>query len=204
MTREPTGAAIQRESSAQPRPSRRVRFVVLAMLGILLLALMASQCWVLTGRHYTVEEGHLYRSAAQSHADLVAFCRKKGIRLVVDFRKNKELAHAEAETLAHAGIRHIHLPTTQNPPQDDVMRFLDIMDAAREQPVLIHCTHGVGRTGVFAAVYRMEYQGWSPRRAWLEAMMLAGFGSFLPGSEKARRILSYKPRAAARPTGVRP
>jgi protein tyrosine phosphatase (PTP) superfamily phosphohydrolase (DUF442 family) len=143
-----------------------------------------------------VEDGRLYRSGALPADRLTRLCAEKGIRTVVDFRKTESDAREEAATLARLGVRSIHLPSAQVPPADTVTAFLQIMDETRGEPVLIHCRHGVGRAGVFAAIYRMEYQGWSPRRAWLEAWAYSGFTSFLPGSSKAAFILSYRPRLA--------
>jgi protein tyrosine/serine phosphatase len=68
------------------------------------------------------------------------------------------------------------------------------MDDPQNRPVLIHCIHGVGRTGVFSAIYRIEYQDWSHKRALLEAILLSGFGSFGPNSDKAKFIKDYQPR----------
>jgi len=68
------------------------------------------------------------------------------------------------------------------------------MDGSRNEAVLIHCVHGSGRTGLFSAIYRMEYQGWPRWRAIAEEMMLGGVRSFAPGSAKARFLWGYTPR----------
>ena len=80
------------------------------------------------------------------------------------------------------------------PRPEAVAEFLKIMDEEANLPVLIHCEHGVGRTGVFAAIYRMEYQGWPNARAQWEALALAGFESFREDRPKGRFILDYVPR----------
>jgi protein tyrosine phosphatase len=169
--------------------------IVVAVVG----AVAWSQYWVVTGRITTVERGRLYRSAALAPDALVAFCRSHGIRTVIDLRKTSGDTESEGAALAHAGIRHVALPTGQVPDADTVRRFLAVMDDRATGPVLVHCTHGVGRTGVFAAIYRMEYQGWSSRAAIFEAMAVAGFGSFGPGNSKAAFLSAYVPRAGARP-----
>jgi protein-tyrosine phosphatase len=58
-----------------------------------------------------------------------------------------------------------------------VERFLAVMDDPDSYPVLIHCHAGLHRTGVITAVYRMEYQGWTPRRA-VDEMKRNGFGEW--------------------------
>lgn len=175
---------------------RRAGLILLGLLAALLLA--AGVLWARAGRFATVAEGRLYRSAALPPADVVELCRREGIRTVVDLRKTTWKARQEQEVLERAGIRHLHLPSTQVPRPEVIERFLEIVDH-EPGPILLHCTHGVGRTGALVAVYRMEREGWSPRRAWLEALAIAGFGSFLPGSPKAEFVLRYqrRPKPAA-------
>jgi protein-tyrosine phosphatase len=73
------------------------------------------------------------------------------------------------------------------------------MDDPAYHPVLIHCSHGCGRTGVFTAIYRMEYQGWSNRDALNEARRksgsLPGNKGFRDDNRKAKFLLAYQPRA---------
>ena len=54
--------------------------------------------------------------------------------------------------------------------------MLAVFDDPASYPVLIHCKAGLHRTGCMAAVYRMEYQGWTPRQAVAE-MRANGFAA---------------------------
>ena len=56
--------------------------------------------------------------------------------------------------------------------------FLNLMDDPDSYPVLIHCKAGLHRTGCLTAVYRMEYQGWSPGEAYSE-LKAHGFGDWV-------------------------
>lgn len=74
-------------------------------------------------------------------------------------------------------------------------RFLEIMDNPANYPVLIHCKAGLHRTGVLAAVYRMEYQGWTPSQAIAE-MKALGFGEWPCTSANdyiTQYVLTYRP-----------
>jgi len=168
------------------------------VLGALLLILIGIGAylgtWAAMGRFAVVDAGRLYRSAELPLSRLTDTCRRLGIRTVADFRMGSPEVDAEAGALREIGVRHVHLPTGQVPPPEVVDAFLRIMSDRENHPVLIHCEHGVGRTGVHAAIYRMEFQGWSNRRARLEAMLLAGFDSFQKDTEKARFLESYTPR----------
>jgi predicted protein tyrosine phosphatase len=143
-----------------------------------------------------VEPGRLYRSAELPATRLVGLCRRYGITTVVDFRGDSATVRVEAAALARAGITHVNIPAEQVPSAEAVAKFLRLMDEKPRDCTLIHCEVGVGRTGVFAAIYRMEYHGWPAAFATLEAMAYSGFGSFYPWSPKARFLAGYKPRAS--------
>jgi protein tyrosine/serine phosphatase len=58
------------------------------------------------------------------------------------------------------------------PAEENVRRLLDIMADRKNHPVLIHCYRGVHRTGTYAAIYRMEHNGWSNAEAMEELKAL--------------------------------
>ena len=172
-------------------PWRRLALLVL----VVVLGMVAGGFyWDARGRVATVDAGRLYRSKAMPPERLVEVSRHLGIRTVIDLRKPGPGVTAEADALARAGIRHVSLPSTQVPELATIDRFLDLMGGEVAQPVLIHCRHGVGRTGVFSAVYRMERQGWSSLGATVDALIMAGGGSFGPFSEKRAFLGRYQLR----------
>lgn len=172
----------------------RTRKILVFVFIVLLIVGAYAGFWELSSKFRTVEKGILYRSAELSDKKLIELCRKHGIRTVIDLRTDETKALAEESSLKMIGVKHIHLPSTQIPSSQKVKLFLRIMDESSNRPVLMHCVHGIGRTGLFSAIYRMEYQGWTNSRALLEAMVLSGFGSFLPNSQKAKLITNYTPR----------
>jgi len=194
--RDPKSDSGQGPNDSQAGAGLRPRSVVLITIVLLLLAIGGYVAyWAATGRYAVVDPGRLYRSAEYAPWRLVEEGKRVGIRTVVDFRKDSPKVDAEAEALGEAGIRYAHLATDQVPPAEVVDAFLEIMSEEANLPVLIHCEHGVGRTGLHAAIYRMEFQGWSKRCARVEAMLLAGFDSFQKDTDKARFIESYTPRS---------
>jgi len=190
-----------------PRPKRRLRRGWIA--AVLFLALVAGVAayialWTSRGRIAVVDEGRLYRSAELSPERLAALCRELGIRTVVDFRKEGPGTEAEAEALREIGVRYAPLPTEQLPGPGVVEGFLSVMSDEANLPVLIHCVHGVGRTGLHAAVYRIEFQGWTREQARWEAMLLSGFDSFQKSTPKGRFLLEYVPVKGREAGGTAP
>jgi len=145
-----------------------------------------------------VTEGVLYRSGQPNLGDLKRLRDRYGIRTVVNLRRldeqtgrkgpSLEEERREAERL---GLRFIHFPMDieQQVDQDTVRQWLDLIRQEAVRPILVHCKAGVERTGLLVALYRMEVEGWSPRRALDEAVHMR----FEPEEEKhvAEFILSY-------------
>ncbi|MFC2165849.1 tyrosine-protein phosphatase [Acidobacteriota bacterium] len=150
--------------------------------------------WELTNKFIAVHKGNLYRSAEIHSNRLLKLSQKHGIRTVIDLRIEKDKAQIEKGLLKTIGVKHVHIPSGQIPTMEAVEAFIKIMDDPQNRPALIHCIHGVGRTGIFSAIYRIEYQGWTHSKALFEAMLLAGFSSFRSNSDKAKFISDYKPR----------
>ncbi len=154
-----------------------------------------------------IDPGRVYRSGQMTAEGLADAVRRYGIRTVVNVQDEfpdpdldvtfwtlqtvKEKAFCET-----LGVRYVHLmpdlvakgavpplrPTVIEP-------FLALCDNPDNYPVLIHCHAGLHRTGVLAAVYRMEYQGWTPLQAWQE-MRAEGFGPWV-GSAANEYVRQY-------------
>jgi tyrosine-protein phosphatase SIW14 len=133
-----------------------------------------------------VEEGVLYRSGQPSPAGLERLIHDYDIRTVVCFRdaeKGKtEIPPEQWEEpfCAKLGVNYVRLPlrvwshdqTGVIPADENVRRLLEIMADRKNHPVLIHCYRGVHRTGTYAAIYRMEHNGWSNADAMEELKAL--------------------------------
>jgi protein tyrosine/serine phosphatase len=172
----------------------------------------------------TVQAGVLYRSGCltvEGFADTVA---RYHIKTIINFQdefpdpavRNSYLdtsTTSEVELCRRLGVRYVFIApdlisrqrVTVDRPQA-IDQFLAIMDDPANYPVLIHCKAGLHRTGVMAAVYRMEYQGWTPEAALYE-LRAHGFGEFAGTAANdyiVQYILAYKPgrRAAGSAGGL--
>ncbi len=90
----------------------------------------------------------------------------------------------ESELCRQLGIRYVYLapdliPRRQVPAHrpEAIDRFLALLDYPANYPLLIHCRAGLHRTGVMTAVYRMEYDRWTPTQA-IEELKANGFGEW--------------------------
>lgn len=107
----------------------------------------------------------------------------------------------ESDLCQRLGVSYVYLPPDLIPrrrvPEHRpavIERFLELMDNPANYPVLIHCHAGLHRTGVLAAVYRMEYEGWSAAEA-IRELKANGFGEFACHSANdyiQQYILTYR------------
>ncbi len=175
-----------------------------------------------------VEPGRVYRSG-QMNADGFRDARGQcGIRTVICLRDDDpdpdvplgllpcDGTVKESELCRQLGMRFVFIAPDLVPRRDvparrpeAIERFLEVMDDPASYPVLIHCNAGLNRTGVLAAVYRMEYQGWSRAEAFHEALD-SGFGrsQCTAANDYIKQyILTYQPglrQPEARPTAASP
>lgn len=108
----------------------------------------------------------------------------------------------EKQLCDRLGVRYIFIapdlvPRRQAPAErpEAIDQFLAVMDDPQAYPVLIHCKAGLHRTGVMVAVYRMEYQGWTPLEAVRE-MKANGFGEWVCSSANdyiTQYVLTFRP-----------
>jgi tyrosine-protein phosphatase SIW14 len=160
-----------------------------------------------------VRPGVLYRSGQLTEAGFVDAIERYHIRTVInaqdlypdpDIEASYFDPHSvkESDLCRRLGVRYVFLPPdlvdlsrvrTERPASIDSL--LAILDDPTNHPVLIHCRAGLHRTGCYTAVYRMEYEGWSPRQAIAE-LKANGFGEFDCSTANdyiLQYIMSYRP-----------
>ena len=168
--------------------------MIWVMLANICGILLAYGYWVkITRRFTTVEKGRAYCSARMNSVKLKKIVRSYRIRAVVDFRRNKKEVNCERVLLESLGVKYFHLQTSQVPDDKTVEKFIEIVRCAENIPVLFHCTHGAGRTGVFMAIYRMEFMGMSNWQVISKALWRSFFWNFRPDSKKGGFLCGYVP-----------
>lgn len=193
-------------------------------LGLTIAALLTVAPFVYYRVEYTtgkrlreVRRDVLYRSGQMTEegfADAVARYHIRTILNVQDEYPDPDVIHdyfnrrtvKETVLCRRLGVRYIHLPPDLIPrrrvPAEHPVAidgFRAIMDNPGNYPVLIHCKAGLHRTGVLVALYRMEYEGWTPQAA-IRELKDNGFGEKVCSSWNdyiQEYILTYQPRSHA-------
>ena len=179
-----------------------------------LVAIPAAYLWRTntTYRNFrVVEDGVFYRSGQLSPDQFRRVVRELGIRTVVSFRdggrkKDEPLPNADEEEYCREhGIAFVRL--TQRlwyardggpvPAEESAREFVRVVEERRPAgPILVHCFAGEHRTGVFTAVYRMEFNGWSNAEAIIE-MEECGFLEDEGGKDMVTFLRYYTPQRRA-------
>jgi protein tyrosine phosphatase (PTP) superfamily phosphohydrolase (DUF442 family) len=95
---------------------------------------------------------------AQPTAEGFKTLERMGLRTVVSFRHD----HDDLELLQGTRLKYLRIPSrAYHPTQENLLRFLKVVEDPANWPVYIHCAQGRDRTGYNAAAYRMVMQGWA-------------------------------------------
>jgi protein tyrosine phosphatase (PTP) superfamily phosphohydrolase (DUF442 family) len=145
-----------------------------------------------------VTPGRFYRSGQMTADGFAQAVARYGIRTIINLQDEYpdpdiRLCYLgggtvkESELCRRLGVRYVFLPPDLIPRRQlpahrprAIDRFLELLDQEATYPVLVHCKAGLHRTGVMTAVYRMEYENWSPAAAHRE-LKANGFGEFAAG-----------------------
>ena len=143
----------------------------------------------------------VYQSAMLPPAALAKAVRTRNIRSVVDLRSEPSSFPPadERRVLTDLDVRYFHLPSPQVPALATVDKFLELSSDPDNYPMLIHCRHGEGRSVLFAALHRIEFDGWSVEEARRATRLLHFRGTFGPNGKKGMFMGSYEPRLSRVP-----
>jgi protein tyrosine/serine phosphatase len=118
---------------------------------------------VVRARFDTVVPGQVYRSGQPTPAHLREWTRRYGLRTVINLRgadAEREAYLLERNACREMGLTLIDIEWSalRQPGREAVRALLDALDSA-ERPILIHCAHGVDRSGVASAIAAMRIGG---------------------------------------------
>jgi hypothetical protein len=217
------------------KTNKRLGWVLAVTIAILVTVVpVVRYRWVYrhAKRFREVAPGLVYRSGWMSAPGFIEAVDQYKIRTVINLMEDEADPRLfwsyffggsilESELCKELKITYINLAPDLLSPQRlqkerpaSIEEYLRLLDDPKSYPVLLHCRAGLHRTGIFTAIYRMEYQGWTPFEAWRE-MKANGFGEyncFADNPYITQYILNYLPgqrtaasaqRAEKKESGVR-
>ncbi|MFC1765677.1 tyrosine-protein phosphatase [Planctomycetota bacterium] len=107
-----------------------------------------------SGFFIAVVPGEIYRSGKPDLEDIPKLVQKYGIKTVVNLRGHRAPGVAEeTEVVTGLGIaiEHVDLSAYRLMRSDRLLKLIRILETA-ERPLLIHCNHGVDRSGTASAI----------------------------------------------------
>jgi tyrosine-protein phosphatase SIW14 len=155
-----------------------------------------------------VREGMLYRSGQMTLDGVKRAIHDHGIRTVISLRFSQVPGKpapdaAEEEYCTKLGLKYVRIPRSAwsgvaglpAPVEKNIGRFLEVVDDSANYPILVHCFAGTHRTGAYCAIYRMEYEGWSNKKA-LEELKRQGYDNLEEENDIFGFLSNYVPRAS--------
>jgi len=131
----------------------------------------------------------LYRGGAPDEEG-VTWLRAQGVRTVINLRHYHGVREEALVAGAGLGYVRVRIASSDAPSLARVRQVLEhILDPAL-RPTYVHCKHGVDRTGLMMAVYRMEIDGWSNADAFAE---MEHFGAHKMWRDLRKFVRTYAP-----------
>jgi tyrosine-protein phosphatase SIW14 len=122
-------------------------------------------------RFIELEEGKIYRGSQPTEDQDYRLLKSLGVKTIVNLRWDTSVEKSK-EMAKKYGFKFINLPmkASEWPNNETVDTALKNIKSRAHQPVFLHCQHGKDRTGLIAALYRVETQKWEPndaRQEWI-------------------------------------
>ena len=124
----------------------------------------------------------LWRSAQPSEGSLLRM-KEHGLRTVINLRREDESNHLWEKALAEKiGLRYYYYPMDAETDHDleQVEEVLSVINDPENQPVLIHCHGGKDRTGLIAAIYKIEHTDQDFDEIYREMLMFGYHQEWFP------------------------
>ncbi len=105
--------------------------------------------------------------------------RTAGVKTVINLMNEGKLTDDEKELVEKNDMKYVSIPMSHFKPAtpDQIEKFLSVVNDPVNQPAFVHCHQGQDRTGTMVAVYRINHEGWTAKKAFDE-MIKYGFHPF--------------------------
>lgn len=129
----------------------------------------------------------------EHYADLAAI----GVKTIINLTNDSDGRSEEQALAEEHGMRYVSIPMTTRkaPTEEQIARFLSVVDDPNGGTVYVHCVGGRHRTGVMTAIYRMTKDGLTGDQAFRE-MKQYKYGPDFLHPEFKKFVYQYQPRSA--------
>jgi protein tyrosine phosphatase (PTP) superfamily phosphohydrolase (DUF442 family) len=139
---------------------------------------------------HTVIPNAVYRSAQPSAVELKRWIEELSLRSVINLRGERSTSwfkDEQAVTEAYGvDLYSIPLGNGSIPPRSALRQLIHLLDTAR-RPILLHCAHGIERSGIASAVVVL-LAGGDVVEAREQFRLIYGF---IPGLDEHPKMLDY-------------
>lgn len=148
--------------------ARRAALPALLMLALVLLVGVFLWNYLVEKNFDAVVPGKIYRSGQPGPDQLACWIDRYGLKTILVLKPT--LRPYEQEIAAQHGVtlHHIVVSTREGLPEEKWHQIKAILTDEQNYPLLFHCHSGADKTGLVAALYRVEIQGWPLWKALLE------------------------------------
>ena len=121
--------------------------------------------------------GHLLASS-------VPLLRQNAIKTILsleDYGDDPLGAQTDRAWAERSSFTFVHQPMdwrNGGPDFQEINAALAVISRPSNQPIVVHCRHGVDRTGIVIAAYRVKYQNWTVEAAVREMRQLGMHSQF--------------------------
>jgi protein tyrosine/serine phosphatase len=173
---------------------RKSAFVFAAAFAFVAIQIAAAQgAWASVQiTNFSQVSAEIYRGGRPEDAASMADLKAMGIKTVIDLQGGDignstfgwiaglmEPGEApswiayEKKTVEGLGMKFVNVPINSLDEMTSVSgyalgRAIALMNDPKNQPVYVHCEHGIDRTGMLIALYRVYYQNWTRQAAYDE------------------------------------
>lgn len=176
------------------------------LFSVLAIAVIATSLYIyqvhFNYRFTEVTPGKVYKSGVIPPDKIGDYLKENHIKTVIDLRmgsvvdplnatSNKEITQERDAVNEIEGATYVNIPSHQIPNQENLIQFYKILDNPNAYPVLIHCHHGIGRAGLYTALYQVKYEGYSNEEAREMTSWFVPFSSFDNGTPKGEWLKKY-------------
>lgn len=139
---------------------------------------------------------------AQPSLEGFAALKAAGVKTVINLRDGKKDIEREKAAVEALGMKSISIPLSvfKTVKNDDMDRFLKIVNDPQQQPVYMHCRQGQDRCGTMVGIYRLTQQSWTASDAYKEMLKYGFHPMFFGLSNSMYRVAEAMGRPEAPPT----